>query len=489
MHAMRKAKIIATLGPASQSEETLRRLILAGMNVARLNFSHGTHEDHAVLIAMIRRLSAELDLPVAILQDLQGPKVRVGDLPRPLMLKVGAEVTLYPEGHPRPASAGLLIPVCFEEMFEAVRPGDALLLDDGRLRLRVESSEEHAVVARVEVGGPLSSHKGINLPGVRLRIAAFTEKDEADLAFGLAHGIDAVAVSFVRSVEDVLKVRTAMKRMGYNNSQKRAPMVIAKIEKPEILDDFNRLLEVVDGVMIARGDLGVEMPPEKVPVLQKKIIQQANAHAKLVITATQMLESMVSNPLPTRAEASDVANAIFDGADAVMLSGETAAGQYPVEAVAMMSRIVVEAETHYVEWGKPRSFDGLGDSDAAAMARAAYEIARDRDVAAIAVFTVQGRTAQLISKTHPNVPILAFTPQEDTYRRLSFLWGVMPRLVPFASTVEEMLFHVETAILKDNMVRPGQQVALVCGFPVGALRPPNMALLHTVGQESRRVQA
>ncbi len=484
MQTMRKAKIIATLGPASQSEEVLRRLIQAGMNVARLNFSHGTHEEHAACIATLRRLSAELGQPVAILQDLQGPKVRVGELPQILILKPGEEVTLYAEGHAQPESARLPIPVCFEEMFEAVQPGDVLLLDDGRLRLRAESTGMRTVTARVEVGGPLSSHKGINLPGVRLRIAAFTEKDEADLAFGLAHGVDAVAVSFVRSVEDVLKVRTAIKRMGYNNGLKRAPLVIAKIEKPEILDDLDRLLEVVDGVMIARGDLGVEMPPEKVPVLQKKIIRQTNAHAKLVITATQMLESMITNPLPTRAEASDVANAIFDGTDAVMLSAETASGKYPVEAITMMSRIVSEAETHYVEWGQARSFEGLGDSDAATMARAAYEIARDRDVAAIAVFTMQGRTAQLISKTHPHVPILAFTPQEDTYRRLAFLWGVMPRLVPFASTVEEMLHHVETAILKENMVRPGQQVVLVCGFPVGALRPPNMALLHTIGQRA-----
>ncbi len=481
MPTNRKAKIVATIGPASQSEEILRDLITAGLNVARLNFSHGTHADHAVRIAAIRKVSAEMDRPVAILQDLQGPKVRVGNLPQPIALAVGERVLFYAEEDAPPDFDGQKIPVSFEELFESVRTGDSLLLDDGRLRLTVESPHPRHLTATVAVGGPLTSHKGINLPGVRLRIAGFTEKDEADLEFGLAHGVDAVAISFVRSADDVLKVRTAMKKFGYNGGGKRAPLVIAKLEKPEVFEDLDRILEVVDGVMVARGDLGVEMPPEKVPVLQKKIIQAANARAKLVITATQMLESMISNPLPTRAEASDVANAIFDGTDAVMLSAESASGKYPVESVAMMSRIVMEAESHFVEWGKTRSLESLGDSDAASMARAAYEVARDRDVSAVAVFTMQGRTAQLISKSHPNVPILAFTPEEETCRRLAFLWGVQPRLVPFATTMEDMLRHVDSALLQNGMVKSGQQVALVCGFPVGALRTPNMLLLHTVG--------
>jgi pyruvate kinase len=288
-----------------------------------------------------------------------------------------------------------------------------------------------------------------------------------------------VAISFVRTVDDVQLARNAIERLS--KGQATRPLLIAKLEKPEVFGALDAILELVDGVMVARGDLGVEMPPEKVPALQKMIIKAANARAKLVITATQMLESMITNPLPTRAEASDVANAVYDGTDAVMLSAESASGQYPLEAVTMMSRIVAEAETHFIEWGKARSLDALGDTDAASMARAAFEIARDRDVAAIAVFTMQGRTAQLISKAHPNVPILAFTPEEATCRRLSFLWGVFPRLVPFASTMEEMLRHVEAAMLKNGMVKPGQQVVLVCGFPVGALRTPNMALLHTVG--------
>jgi pyruvate kinase len=416
---------------------------------------------------------------VAVLQDLQGPKIRVGNLDQPLVLKEAERVRFYAEDDAPPVGTEQKVPVAFVELFESVRTGDRLLLDDGRLALTVESTRPRELTARVDVGGPLSSHKGINLPGVHLRISGFTEKDEADLAFGLAQGMDAVAISFVRSADDVLLVRSAIERLGQGSNSR--PLLIAKLEKPEVFDDLARILDVVDGVMVARGDLGVEMPPEKVPVLQKKIIKEANARTKLVITATQMLESMITNPLPTRAEASDVANAIFDGTDAVMLSAESASGHYPVEAVTMMSRIVTEAEINFMEWGKTRSLDALGDTDAASMSRAAYEIARDRDVAAIAVFTMQGRTAQLISKAHPNVPILAFSPDEATCRRLCFLWGVFPRLVPFATTMEEMIHHVEAAMLRNGMVQPGQQVVLVCGFPVGALRPPNMALLHTVG--------
>ncbi|MEW6030501.1 MAG: pyruvate kinase [Chloroflexota bacterium] len=475
----RKAKIVATIGPAGESESVLEGLIRAGMNVARLNFSHGTHEQHAERIAAIRRAAKRLDKPVAILQDLQGPKIRVGNLNPPLELKEAERVHLYAEDDASPPGPEQRIPVAFAELFASVRDGDRLLLDDGRLALTVLSAKKRALTARVDVGGALTSHKGINLPGVRMQIAGFTKKDEADLAFGLEQGVDAVAVSFVRSADDILKVRTAIKRLD----KTRVPLLIAKLEKPEVFDELDRILEVVDGVMVARGDLGVEMPPERVPVLQKRIIQAANARARIVITATQMLESMIHNPLPTRAEASDVANAIFDGTDAVMLSAESASGEYPVESVAMMARIVTEAESHFLEWGKSRSLESLGDTDAASMSRAAYEIARDRDVAGIAVFTMQGRTATLISKSHPQVPILAFTPQQDTYYRLCFLWGVFPRLVPFAATVEQMLGHVDKAMLQSGLVSPGQQVVLVCGFPVGAMRPPNMALLHTVGSD------
>src|SRR5574339_945486 len=353
----RKAKIVATIGPASQSEDVLERLAVAGMNVARLNFSHGTHEEHGEWIARIRRVSQKLGSSIGILQDLQGPKIRVGELPEPIQLSDGETVTLYATGTHPPGNGEMKIPVDFRQLFDSVRPLDRLLLDDGRLKLEVVSvKDRNALTAKVLTGGTLSSHKGINLPGVRLRISGFTEKDEADLAFGLAQGVDAVAVSFVRSAEDVKKVRYAMDRFSKG---KRLPLLIAKLEKPEALDHLDAILDIVDGVMVARGDLGVELPPERVPALQKHIIRKANHRAKLVITATQMLESMISNPLPTRAEASDVANAIFDGTDAVMLSAETAAGKYPVESVRMMDRIVSEAETHYLEWGVEQHVKGF----------------------------------------------------------------------------------------------------------------------------------
>jgi len=476
----RKAKIVATIGPASQKEETLEKLILAGMNVARMNFSHGTHEQHAERIAILRKVSERLNQPVGILQDLQGPKIRVGDLPEPIQLSEGEHVVLYVTGSTPPENGGKHIPVDFRQLFDSVRTSDRLLLDDGRLTLEVDSvKDRNTLTAKVIVGGPLSSHKGINLPGVRLRIAGFTEKDEADLAFGISQGVDAVAISFVRSAEDVKKVRYAMERFS---NGKRMPLLIAKLEKPEALDHLDEILENVDGVMVARGDLGVELPPERVPALQKHIIRVANAQAKLVITATQMLESMISNPLPTRAEASDVANAIFDGTDAVMLSAETASGKYPVEAVQMMDRIVREAESHFLEWGAEQAVGGLEHSDAASMARAAQVLANDKNVTAVACFTTRGQTAWLMSKIRPRVPIMAFTPNTETYQRLAFLWGVRPQLVPFSNSLEEMIDHVDSELMRSAVVQMGDQVVLVCGFPVGAVRPPNMALLHTVGE-------
>ena len=479
----RRAKIVATIGPASQDEAIIEKLIKAGMNVCRVNFSHGTHEDHAKRIASIRRVAAGLGVSVAILQDLQGPKLRVGVLPAPLQLELDELVSLYCQEDDAPGNNPKEIPVSFPELFESVHAGDRLLLDDGRLVLVVVSLKGRTILARVVVGGILTSNKGINLPGIRLRIPGFTEKDEVDLAFGLKQGVDAVAISFVRSVQDVIHVRHAIKRLLPGNDQPR-PMLIAKLERPEALDDLENILDAVDGVMVARGDLGVEMPPERVPIMQKRIISAANAKAKLVITATQMLESMIVNPLPTRAEASDVANAIFDGTDAIMLSGETAAGKYPVEAVAIMDRIAREAESHFREWGKSlrKDEDGLGETDAAAMARAAYAIARDRDVAGIAVFTIHGSTAWLMSKVRAQVPVIAFTTDHNTYQRMSFLWGIQPRMIHFAETLEDMIEHVDNALLESNNFRPGEQVVIICGFPVGALRNPNMALLHTIGE-------
>ncbi|MBN1454571.1 MAG: pyruvate kinase [Anaerolineales bacterium] len=475
----RKAKIVATIGPACDDEAMLERLIRAGVNVARLNFSHGTHEQHAARIKKIRAIAERLGISVGILQDLQGPKIRVGRLPAPMQLEEGARVTLYVADDEPPDTIGQVIPVDFRQLFEAVRTGERLLLDDGRLTLEVDSVSGRALNAHVVVGGLLTSHKGINLPGVQLRFSGFTKKDEKDLAFGIEQEVDAVAISFVRTAGDVKQVCNAMERLSQG---KPLPLLIAKLERPEALENLDEILDYVEGVMVARGDLGVEVPPERVPVLQKHIIQKANDRAKLVITATQMLESMIQNPLPTRAEASDVANAIFDGTDAVMLSAETASGQYPLEVVEMMDRIVCEAETHFLEWGTEQGrIAGLGESDAASMARASHELARDRDVAAVSVFTMTGSTAWLMSKVRPAKRILAFTPEVLTYRKMAFLWGVQPQLMPFVNTLEEMIQQVDAEMMKSG-IKPGQQVVLVCGFPVGAMRPPNMALLHTVGE-------
>ena len=472
----RKAKIVATIGPASTDEVVLKNLILAGMDIARLNFSHGTHKSHADRALTLRAVAKRLNRPLAILQDLQGPKIRVGDLPEPLKLMEGQQVQLYPEGGKKPEMSGSLIPVDFPQLFDSVKSGDRILLDDGRLSLSVISVHKNLVAAEIQTGGDLASHKGINLPGVSLNIPAFTDKDAEDLEFGLSIGVDFIAVSFVRLPEDVSTVKQIVtSRLG-----EQAPLVIAKLERPEALDNLDGILDIADGVMVARGDLGVEMAPEDVPGAQKRIIQEANRKGKIVITATQMLESMIHCPLPTRAEASDVANAIYDGTDAVMLSGETAVGEYPIEAVTLMDRIIRHAESNFDLWGHAQVIEADEHNDAVAICLAARELAQDRDVEAIAIFTRTGRTAILMSKGRPRVPVLAFTPVDETYRRLAIAWGVVPHHVPWADTFEEMIAHVEEALKEKGAIKTGQQVVIVSGYPVRDFPHPNMALLHTV---------
>ena len=476
----RRAKIVATIGPSCMDAEMLEKLLQAGMNVARLNFSHGTHAEHAERIVTLRHLSEKLVKPVGILQDLQGPKIRVGILDPAMDLAEGETVTLYAESVSAPGGKDKNIPVAFAELFECATVGDKILLDDGHLSLIVVETGKSYLRARVVVGGKLSSHKGINLPGVRLTIPGFTEKDRADLAFGLSQNVDFVAISFVRTAQDIISVREAMDELDEEGDH---PLVIAKLEKPEALDNLEEIMKVVDGVMVARGDLGVEMSPERVPIAQKRIIQSANEHGKIVITATQMLDSMIVNPLPTRAEASDVANAIFDGSDAVMLSGETASGAYPLEAVQMMDRIVRSAEASFQEWGHFHTpFIASGD-DAASMTRAARELAHDLNVAAIAVFTHTGRTALLMSKARARVPIMAFTPTQATIGRMALLWGVIPYFVPMSSTLRDMVNKADARLVESGWLEPGQQVVIISGFPVSTVRPSNMALLHNVGEK------
>jgi len=474
----RKVKIVATIGPASQQDAIVEKLLQSGMDVARLNFSHGTHEMHAARISQLREISERLGQPLALLQDLQGPNIRVGVLPASISLVPGSTVLLYPEGgsQPQTENGQVLIPVDFPQLFSSVKPGNLILLDDGRLSLSVLTVVEKRVIAEVKTGGALSSNKGINLPGIVLDIPAFTEKDADDLEFGLSLGMDYVAISFVRRAEDLQKVKQRIACL----SPGECPLLIAKLERPEALENLDAILEVVDGVMVARGDLGVEMAPEDVPGAQKRIIQAANRTGKLVITATQMLESMIHNPLPTRAEASDVANAVFDGTDAVMLSAETAVGDYPVEAVTLMDRIVRQAEAGFESWGHNQDIETNDHDDAVAVTRAARELAHDQDVAAVAVFTRLGRSALLMAKSRPRVPILAFTSEVRTYRRLALAWGVEPRIVSFVDTVEAMFHCVETALRDSGTVKTGQQVVLLCGFPILEMRQPNMVLLHTL---------
>jgi pyruvate kinase len=489
----RQSKIVATLGPATQDTAVLTRLIQAGLDVARLNFSHGTHEEHAQRIQMVRSLSETLNKPITILQDLQGPKLRVGKLPDgAIQINAGEHIVI--SSRPEIARqderfAGKeIIPLDVPDLEKSVQPGNHILMDDGALEIEVTSVEENIVEARVVMGGLLKQNKGVNLPRANLNIPGFTEKDREDLAFGIRSGVDAVAISFVRNAADVETARQALHEIAKEISAQAARTpIIAKIELPEAVENLHEIVHAADGVMVARGDLGIEMSPESVPNIQKELIELANRHAKIVITATQMLDSMINNPRPTRAEASDVANAIFDGTDAVMLSGETAAGKFPVESVTMMDAIVRQAEKHYERWGLYQNFPDKvsSHSDALSIARAAAELAQDRDVSAIAVFTETGRTALYMSKTRPNVPILAFTPERSTFQRIGLLWGVTPFLVPFATTVETMLAHVETAIIASSNLAAGQQVVMISGFPVGAMREPNFALLYTIGSKLR----
>ncbi len=459
-------------------------MIQAGIDVARLNFSHGSHEEHQAKIKLIRELSTEFNKPISILQDLQGPKLRVGTLPKegvPLTVGEVLNMELDLDNRPLDFIDGKEKTIFLEipNILHSLKVGGRILLDDGELEMEVLEVYSRGFKARVILGGTLHSHKGVNLPGTELDIPGFTEKDQADLEFGLEMGIDVVAISFVRDAEDVNCIRDFIR-------QKRPARVnmpiIAKLELPQAVENLDSILDAADGVMVARGDLGVETSPADVPVIQKRIILAANRKNKLVITATQMLDSMIENPRPTRAEASDVANAIFDGTDAVMLSGESANGKYPVESVRMMDAIALKAESNISDWGHLyQPTIGKDQDDAFAIAIAARELAHDREVACIAVFTQYGRSALLQSKARPQVPILAFTPIEETYHKLGLYWGVIPYLVPFSSSIEDMIYHVESALLESAAMLPGEKVVLISGFPISAMGMPNLALLHTIG--------
>lgn len=450
-----RTRIVATLGPATDSPESIQALIEAGVDVFRMNFSHGNHVEHAARFERTRKIARSLGANVAMLQDLQGPKIRTGRLAGggPVALTPGAKFTITTKALLGDATQ---VSTSYRALPNDVRPGDRILLDDGHLELRVLAKDDSRVDCEVVVGGPLGEHKGINLPGVLVSAPAMTGKDRRDLAFGLALGVDAVALSFVRRAADI---RVAKRRIARHGAD--AP-VIAKIEQPEAIDDLEAILEAADGLMVARGDLGVEMPPEQVPVLQKHIIREANRWGKPVIVATQMLESMVRNPRPTRAEASDVANAIFDGTDAVMLSAETSIGRYPVEAVKMMTRVAVAAETVY----RPdRSLLARGGVLAinAAVADAAVRAAESLCAAAIVVFTISGATARLVSQRRPSCPIHAFCPEPAARRRLALVWGVEAHEIAMASSTDRLITRAQERLRRLEVVNRGDAIVLVGG--------------------------
>lgn len=470
----RRTRIVATIGPATESEAVLRDLLRAGMDVARLNFSHGSHSWFARTIALLRRLAKEERRHLAILQDLQGPKLRLGQLWQdPFELVEGATVWLTTG----PARAASQLPVEYDALPREVQPGDPVYINDGRVQLLAVGTKESAIECRVVHGGSVGSHKGLNLPNTTVSAAALTEKDRTDVAFGLRHRVDVVAQSFVRGAHDVQQLRDCMAQACRSREAADVP-IIAKIEKHEALQAFDEILAAADGVMVARGDLGVEIPAARVPVVQQQIIAAANAAAKPVITATQMLESMVESSRPTRAEVSDVANAIFDGADAVMLSAETATGKYPLQAVQMMHEIALEAETQCrsVPSGAVEARDVTD-----AIAQVTCEVAREIGARAILCGTTSGRTARLVARYRPGIPILAITPHAETCRRLALTWGVTPLLSRRLKSTDQLIADASRMAVDAGVVQAGDIAVITAGVPFGTPGQTNLLKVHIIG--------
>ena len=475
----RSAKIVGTLGPASSSEEVFRGLVRAGLDVARLNFSHGSHEQKADLIRMVRSVSASEGKPICLLADLQGPKIRTGKLldHKPVLLEAGKHFVITPQTMEGSADK---VSTTFTTLAENLEPGAAVLLSDGLIELRV--MEVHAngdVTTLIVNGGMLGENKGINLPGIPVKVPALTEKDEEDLVFIAGQNVDAIALSFVRTAEDIRYTRRRMKELNCN------AWIVAKLEKPQAIENLEEILAETDGLMVARGDLGVEVPPEKVPAIQKHIIRRAAVYRKPVITATQMLESMIDNPRPTRAEASDVANAIYDGTDAVMLSAESAAGRYPREAVAMMAKIIVESETQMTQERAANPLGvhpvrGLKLSVAETICECMAHSADDLDLSAIAIFTESGATARLLSKYRPNARIFALSPSPEVIGKAMLLWGVYPILCERFDNTDKLVTMAEEILEKAGHVHAGQVMGIVGGTTTRS-GATNFMRLHMVG--------
>ncbi len=466
----RRTKIVCTLGPATSDLDTLRRLVRAGMDVARFNFSHGTHEDHLRMMDLVREASAAENRDVAILLDLQGPKIRIGEVEQgSVLLRKGDRVILTT--HALQESTSERVYVNYPTLGKDVDVNGRILIDDGLIELEVKEIREDEVDTEVIVGGPLRSRKGVNLPDIRTNTPSLTEKDVRDLEFGLEQGVDIIALSFVRDQEDVRNLVRRVRESGTRVS------VLAKIEKPEAVRKFDEILAEADGIMVARGDLGIEMPIAQVPTAQKRIIRKCLHSAKPVITATQMLESMIENPRPTRAEASDVANAVLDGTDAVMLSGETAMGRHPVRVVEVMARIIEEAEkdweyTARADVRPPRGSDAEAITDA--VSYTAFDLAEQIGASALACLTASGATARAIARHRPATPIYAFTDDERVVKQLKLVWGTKAFAIPFQRDTDEGVKLVQRILTEEGYVQPGEHIVMTAGMPLPAKGRTNM---------------
>tara|TARA_B100000945_G_C20424314_1_gene619558 strand:+ start:377 stop:1849 length:1473 start_codon:yes stop_codon:yes gene_type:complete len=481
-----KTRIVCTIGPSSDSEEELDSMIEAGMNVARLNFSHGNHEYYKGLIDRIRKASALMGLPVAILQDLQGPRMRIGEFHEG-SFKKGSMVQLNAGNNFKISTEKVdgnseIVHTPYQELPKLINKDDLILLNDGSIELQVVSVIGPEINTKINVGGYLPSRKGINIPNVSIENNGLTDKDLADLEFGIKYGVDYVAVSFVQDKKDIVNVREAIDSI---NSDRSNISIISKLERPIALDNLDEIVLESDGIMVARGDLGVEIGIEKVPSVQKRIIDVANKNGKFVVIATQMLESMVNTTRPTRAEASDVANAIFDGADAVMLSAETAVGVDPTAAVSMIAEIIREAEKNEDDWGhfvEDMNLE-LDKLPALALSRASKKLAETLNASALIVFTRSGSTATLVSKTRPPVPIVAFTTSTATYNKMAMLKGVSPFVLSRAMSFEELMTSAEKVLLKSSNIKQGDKIVIIAGLPIKDMRSANIVLFCTVGEK------
>lgn len=473
----KRTKIVATIGPASWKEDTLRRMIQAGMDVVRINFSHGDHEQHSKTIELIRKIAAEDKAVIAIMADIQGPKIRVGNLKKPIKLSQNDTITLTLDDAD---GTNNVVSLPHPEFVRDISKGMQLLLDDGNLEFIVEETTSRSLICKVVLGGELSSHKGVSAPNAHLTLSAITDKDREDIEFALSKDVDYIAMSFVRSPDDIRELRWLMRHIGGEAA------VIAKIEKHEALENIEQIIEVCEGIMVARGDLGVETPAEEVPYHQKRIIQLCNKASKPVITATQMLSSMVDSPRPTRAEASDVYNAIVDGTDAVMLSNESATGKYPVESIETMAGIAAIAEQN-IWHNRPQqyslhTFDAEGghEPSANAIAEATYHISEALNPRAIVTTTLSGYTARRVARERPRTQILCVTPNPITFRRMALVWGVYPLLVPEFTTIDEMIAVISRTAYKASLVDKGDLIIIIAGVPFGIGGQTNLLKIHKV---------